>query len=218
MNKYTAREIALKSLYNVIEKGGYSNIVIKKHLDNSELSEKDKSFITEVTYGTIRKKITIDYIIEIHSKVKLKKVSPWILNLMRIAVYQMIFMDRVPDFAACGESIKLGRKYGHQAAVNYMNGVLRAISRNKGNICYPAKEQNQSLYLGKKYSYPEWLISRWIEQLGFEFTEEMLKYEDNREYSITIRVNQLKIEKSELEDVFSKEGVKFSRGNIPRKL
>lgn len=193
------REVSLKILYDITQKGGYSNITINKYLEMYKLNHIDRGFITELVYGTIKWKHTIDYIIQQYTKVKFSKISPWILNIIRIGTYQLFYMTKVPDTAACNESVKLSKKYGHQASSKFVNGILRNISRNKDNIQYPSKDKEPVKYLSIKYSYPEWLITRWVKNLGYEFTESFIN-KSNEVPETTLRVNDLKTNKEELKN------------------
>jgi len=208
-----ARETALKILYEINEKGAYSNVSINKHLSrNSELKNIDKAFVTELVYGTVKWKLKLDYIISKFSNLKLNKISPWILNVLRLGVYQLIYMDRVPDSAACNESVKLAKKYGHGASGGFVNGVLRSVSRNKNNIVYPDRESNLVRYLSIMYSHPEWMVENFLSRYGEKFTESLLK-SNNETPDITIRVNTCKITKEEILKEFYKEGISAREGN-----
>lgn len=201
-----ARETALKILYEINEKGAYSNISINKYLEANDLREIDRSFITDLVYGTVKWRLAIDWAIKQFSSIKLKKVSPWILNILRLGAYQIMYADRIPESAACNESVKLARKYGHEASSRYVNGVLRSIARNRENITYPDKKTELARYLSVKYSHPEWMISLWIERYGREFTESLLS-SNNEIPELTIRVNTLKLSKSELADALKQTGI-----------
>jgi 16S rRNA (cytosine967-C5)-methyltransferase len=205
------REIAIKCLYDVMEKKGYTNIVIDKHLTDNSLKEIDRGFITEIVYGTIRNIFKIDYIIRQNSKIRLKKISPWIINILRAGVYQIMFMDKVPVSAACNESVKLSKKYGHGATSKFVNGVLRNIGRNIDNIKYPSKEQEPILYLSIKYSFPVWMVEMFIKRFGFEFCEDLLA-KSNEVPNITVKNNSLKITNNQLKELFTKEAYNFSTG------
>lgn len=129
-----ARETALKILYDINDKGAYSNISLNKYLNDQELRDIDRSFITDIVYGTMNRRLTVDYFIEKYSSIKIKKLSPWILNILRMGIYQLLFTDRIPVSAACNESVRLAKKYGHMASSKYVNAVLRNIARNKDNL------------------------------------------------------------------------------------
>lgn len=199
------RETALKILYEVNKSGAYSNIALSKKLEDNKLSNLDKAFITELVYGTLKWKLSIDYIIERFSSVKIKKLSPWILNILRLGVYQLIYMSKIPESAACNESVNLARRYGHSASSRYVNAVLRNIARSKDNIEYPDKNKDLSAYLSIKYSHPEWMVKNWLNRFGESFTEELLK-SNNETPPLTIRVNTLKTGREELQTLLENEG------------
>ncbi|HEY9059514.1 MAG TPA: 16S rRNA (cytosine(967)-C(5))-methyltransferase RsmB [Pseudobacteroides sp.] len=205
------REIALKTIYDINEKGAYSNIALSKQLESNTLKDVDRAFVTDLVYGTIKWKLTIDYIISNFSSTKLKKISPWILNVLRLGVYQILYMDRIPESAACNESVKLSKKYGHAASSGFVNGILRNIARKKNSISYPDKQKDPVLYLSVKYSHPDWLVNEWINNFGVEFTESLL-ISNNEVPDFTIRVNTLKTTKEELISNFRESGLEASEG------
>jgi 16S rRNA (cytosine967-C5)-methyltransferase len=211
MNIDTPREIALKILYDISEKGAYSNLSLNKYLDDSRLRDIDKAFITELVYGTVKWRLTIDWIIDQFSSVKLKKLSPWILNVLRLGVYQLLYTDRIPESAACNESVKLSKKYGHAASSGFVNAVLRNISRKRDTIQYPDKEKEGLKFLSIRYSHPEWLVKEWLERFGSEFTEGLLK-SNNEVPELTIRTNTLKVSKEQLAEQLAAEGITVEPG------
>jgi 16S rRNA (cytosine967-C5)-methyltransferase len=204
------REIALKILFDVSEKDAYSNISLNKHLEAHDLKKVEKAFITELVYGTIQWRLTIDYIIQKFSSVKLKKISPWILNIMRLGVYQIVYLDKVPESAACNESVSLSKKYGHSASSRFVNAVLRNIIRNKENIEYPDRETDFEKFLSVKYSHPEWLVKNWVKRFGNDFTESLL-ISNNKLPDFSIRVNTLKITKDQLIEQFNQNEIEFKK-------
>ncbi|MCX7842937.1 MAG: 16S rRNA (cytosine(967)-C(5))-methyltransferase RsmB [Clostridia bacterium] len=207
------REIALKALYDINEKGAYSNITLDKYLEGHELREVDRAFITELVYGTLKWKLAIDWIIGQFSSIKLKKISPWILNTLRLGVYQILYTDRIPDSAACNESVALAKRYGHEASGRYVNAVLRNVSRSKGNINYPDKQKELEKYLSVKYSHPEWMVGEWLKRFGGEFTESLLD-SNNTVPDFTIRVNTLKVSKRELAKRLEALGMETAEGKF----
>ena len=124
------REIALKTLYKIDKEKAFSNIVLNEMINNNqkELKTRDIGLISEITYGVVTWKLTIDSIIEKHSKIKLKKISPWIINILRMGIYQIIFLDKIPKSAAVNESVNLAKKYGNRGSIGYVNAVLRKVS------------------------------------------------------------------------------------------
>jgi len=205
------RETALIILNDITSKEAYLNIALNNHLKNSEFGTQDRAFITELVYGVIKWQLTLDYIISLFSKIKLSKMSQWILNILRLGVYQIIFMDRVPESAACNECVKLSKRYGHKASSNFVNAVLRNVARNKNNIEYPDPNKDTIKYLSVKYSHPEWLVKYWTKWLGREFTENLLDANNNPP-ELTIRTNTLKTNPSELIARMNSEGVEAIHG------
>ena len=117
-----AREVALKILYKIDKEKAYSNIALDEELKkNQYLNEKDIGLISEIVYGTITWKLTIDEIISKYSKIKIKKISTWILNILRMGIYQIIFLDKIPKSAAVNESVNLAKRYGHKSSSNFVN-------------------------------------------------------------------------------------------------
>jgi len=197
MNLDTARETALKILYDVDEHGAYSNISMSKHFNEHDLKNIDKAFITELVNGTIKWRLTIDNVIEQNSTIKIKKMSGFILNILRLGVYQLLYLDKIPKSAACDESVKLAKRYGNKGSVGFVNAVLRNISRNIESIKYPAKDKGITEYLSVKYSHPKWLVKEWTKEFGETFTESLLD-SDNKNPNLCIRVNTIKTTKEEL--------------------
>jgi 16S rRNA (cytosine967-C5)-methyltransferase len=204
------REIVLKILYDVNEKGAYSNIAINKYIEKFQFKEIDKNFITGMVYGTIKWKKTIDYIISQFSKVPVKKLSPWIINILRLGIYQILYTDKIPVSAACNESVKLAKKYGHKASSGYVNGILRNILRNKDNIVYPDKSKSLAEYFSVKYSYQEWMVKRWLDIYGVDLTETILK-NSNENPDFSISINDLKISTHEFQKKLLEIGVESYR-------
>ncbi len=222
------RETALKILYEINEKGAYSNISLNKHLEENRLKPVDRAFVTEMVYGTEKWLLTIDWIIGSFSSVKLKKISPWILNIMRLGTYQLLYMDKVPVSAACNESVKLARKYGHSGTVGFVNAVLRKIAgiagtegtagtagtvgtgNKQGNIPLPDRKDIIK-YLSIKYSHPEWMVQKFTGLFGVEFTESLLDA-NNQVPPLTVRVNTLKTDRERLVRELQEEGISASNG------
>ncbi len=196
------RNIALKILYDVETDLSYLNLKLKSALENDELSNVDKRFITELVHGTVKMKINLDYIISKFSKLKLKKISPWVINILRMGVYQIYYMDKVPSSAAVNESVKLAKKYANKGAVGFVNGTLRAISKCE-NIEYP---KDKIEYLSVKYSYPIWICKRWVIDFGFEKAEKIM-IESNDRPNVYFRTNTLKNDVNSLKTSLENEGV-----------
>lgn len=147
--------------------------------------------------------IELDYCIDQFSKVKVAKMKPVIRTIMRMSVYQILYMDAVPDSAACNEAAKLAAKKGFSTLKGFVNGVLRNIVRNKEQLPYPDKEKDLETYLSVTYSMPVWIVKLWLEQLGKEMTEALLKGL-LEEHPVTIRLRKDRL--TELEKVLQSQG------------
>lgn len=208
--KQSLREISLNIIMMVLEEEKLSHIVLNKELKkfgNSNEENVEKAFITRLSEGTIEKKITLDYITDKFSKTKTNKMKPFIRNLLRMSVYQIMYMDMVPDSAVCNEAVKIAKKRGFVNLSGFVNGVLRNISRNKENIEFPNVKDNPEYALSIKYSIPEWIVRRFINENGYAKTIEMLNtLEYNRE-GITVRVNISKADKEKAKNLLISENV-----------
>ncbi|MBR4358833.1 MAG: 16S rRNA (cytosine(967)-C(5))-methyltransferase RsmB [Butyrivibrio sp.] len=172
------REIVLNILMEYDKDGGRKTTLLKDALEKYDyLETRDKAFIKRVVEGCLERNIQIDYVIDSFSKTEVKKMQPLIRSLIRMGTYQIMFMDNIPDSAACNEAVKLAQKHKFARLKGFVNGVLRNISRNKENISYPDKNENGGVdYLSVVYSQPSWLCKMWLTEYGFERTEGMLKF------------------------------------------
>lgn len=172
------REIILNILIEYDRDGNRKPSLLKDTLEKYDyLETRDKSFIKRVTEGCLERNIQIDYILDSFSKTPVSKMQPFIRSLMRMSCYQIMFMDSVPDSAACNEAVKIAGKHKFTGLKGFVNGVLRNISRNKDNIKYPDKDEDGGIrYLSVMYSMPEWLCEMWTARYGFEKTEGMLRF------------------------------------------
>lgn len=205
------REIALFILIDIFNERAYNNIILRKTLNNhSELTSVQKAFVTELVNGTLRNLINIDYVIDIFSKTKTSKMKPFILNNLRIAVYQIIYMDKVPVSAACNEAVKLAKKRGFSSLSGFVNGVLRNVARNNGNITYPNNKTEEAAI---KYSYPLWLVKYWLEEMDEGEVENMCIALSNSP-KLSVCVNTLKTTKRELKKLLEKEGIEAEENTL----
>ena len=201
------RRLALDVLLEVTEHGAYSNQVLRAVLEKYQYMEKyERAFLTRLVEGTIQYMIELDYVIDQFSKVKVKKMKPVIRNILRMGVYQIQYMDSVPDSAACNEAVKLARKSGFSTLSGFVNGVLRNIARNSGSIRYPDEEKEPVLALSVRYSMPEWIVEEWLNAYGMEQTKAILDA-FSKEAPITIRTNVTKITPDALKEQLKAEGV-----------
>lgn len=168
----------------------YSHVVIRSVLEKyNYLDVQEKAFIKRVTEGTLERMIQIDYCLNQFSKVPVHKMKPFIRSLLRMSVYQLLFMEHVPDAAVCNEAVKLARKKHFQSLKGFVNGVLRSISRQKEHIPYPRRDENLCEYLSVVYSMPEWIVKMWLEDYP-EATVESILRGLLREHGVTVRLKE----------------------------
>ena len=154
------REIVLAVLNEVLEEDKYSHIVLREVLEKYQYLEKrDRSFITRVAEGTLENLIEMDYIISQFSSVKVSRMKPAIRNILRMSVYQLKYMDSVPDSAVCNEGVKLAQRKGFFNLKGFVNGVLRSVARNLDKVKYPDPKEMPVPYLSVTYSMPEWILA-----------------------------------------------------------
>ena len=207
-----ARESALKVLVKINEENAYSNIVLDEYLNQNreKLNKKDINLISEIVYGTVTWKLTIDYIIQKYSKVKLKKMSSWVLNILRMGAYQIIFLDKIPKSAAVNESVKLCKKYAFKST-GLVNAILRKIEKNDYEEIYKINEPISRI--SKLYSMPEWLVEELLKEYSLQEVEEICKY-SNEKPKTTIRVNTLKISHDEFIDKLIEREIQYEETEI----
>lgn len=163
-----SREIILDILLEILEKGNYSHVVLRQALSKYQYLEKpERAFISRIAGGTVEYKITIDGVIDSCSTTRVKKLKPVIRTILRMSVYQILFMDRVPDSAVCNEAVKLAEKRKFHGLKGFVNGVLRTVARQKDSYRFDDWE--------RKYSMPHWLIARWQETYPANVVETMLR-------------------------------------------
>lgn len=165
-NSVSSREIALDVLIEILEKDGYSHIILRQALNKYQyLPKQDRAFITRLVEGTLEYLLQIDYVINSYSKTPVHKMKPVIRSILRMSVYQILHMDRIPDSAACNEAVKLAVKRKFQGLKGFVNGVLRTVSREKDSLVFPD--------LSIRCSIPTWMTGRWEKAYGLETAEKI---------------------------------------------
>lgn len=184
------RAIVLDMLMEITTGKSFSHIVIKNVLDKyNYMDAKEKAFIKRLTEGTLERQLQIDYVIDSFSNIPVKKMKPLIRCLLRMSVYQLLFMEHIPDSAVCNEAVKLAEKRKFHALKGFVNGVLRNIARNRSSIVYPDREKEPEKYLSVVYSMPEWIVKLWLNDYGIRTTEVMLKAL-LEEHPVTVRLRE----------------------------
>ena len=204
------RENILEILMEINEEGEYSHIAIRRGLEKLlYLPKQERAFLTRVCEGTTEYRLQIDYIIDQFSSVKVEKMKPVIRNILRSAVYQMRWMDSVPDSAVCNEAVKLAQKKGFYNLKGFVNGVLRNIMRNKEQLKFPGEDRPVDA-LSVRYSMPRRLVERWISQYGRKATEIMLA-DFMKERPTTVRCRQYMTSREVAVKSMEEQGVKVEQ-------
>lgn len=167
----SAREAALLTLHGTNEGGAYLNLALHRLSSEKKLDARDFSLASELIFGVTRNRLFLDNIIENLSNIKMKKLSGWILNILRIGVYSLKFLDKIPVSATVNECVALAKRYGHGASAGFVNALLRRALAS-GDFLPDRSDPNA--YLSLKYSYPPWMIALW-EKDGVEDLEGLLK-------------------------------------------
>ena len=189
-----ARAAAVKVVFEVNERGAYSNIALAKLLRTENFSDIDRRFCTELVYGTVKAGESIDWIISKYINRPLKKIDPKVAAILRVGIYQIFFLDRVPNSAAVNESVELAKKISIGSS-KFVNAVLRSAVREPDKAKFPKDDTAEAIALSM--FHPQWLVERWIEQFGIEQTKEIC-IADNKEPPLTLRVNTLKTNRLEV--------------------
>ena len=191
------RELALKTLYKIDKEQAYSNIELNETIkqNRKKINEKDIGLISEIVYGVTTWKLTIDEIIKKHSKIRLKKISPWIINILRMGIYQIIFLDKIPKSAAVNESVNLSKKYGHTSSSNFVNAILRKVEKKDYEELFQIQDDIERI--AKTTSMPNWIVEELLKYYEVEQVEEICKNSNIKPHLI-IRINQLKTNKENL--------------------
>lgn len=205
------RELITDMLTEIYAKREYSHVLIKNILNKyNYLEESDKAFIKRVTEGTLERGIQIDYVLNAYSKVPVNKMKPFIRSLLRMSVYQILFMDKVPDSAACNEAVKLAGKRNFHNLKGFVNGVLRNVARQKDNISYPDLAADTLQAICIRYSMPKLLTSMMIQQYGVEKTKEIFaKLLEERNLCVRMKEQITKEEKEAVLREWEEKNITF---------
>lgn len=207
------RKLVLDLIIEIMEKSVFCDKAIHQAFEKNFLSKRDRSFVMRLTEGTVERCIELDYIINQFSKVEVQKMKPVIRNILRISVYQIFYMDQVPDSAACNEAVKLTIKRKMQNLKGFVNGVLRNIVRNKENITYPSKDDFVR-YASIRYSMPDWIVKRFIKDYGKENAECILHSFLKEEDLLSIRCTQSRYTIEQVRKTLEEQGIYVYSGKI----
>ena len=215
----STRELALQILSRLNTERGRARDILNTTIHDQSLVDPDKSFLTKLVYGTIRWRGNLDWIIGqfVNSK-NLKKLQPEIADILRLGLYQLLFLDSVPDHAAVNEAVELAKRYGNKGAAGLVNAVLRRVIRSRGTIVYPDIQTEPVKHIAARHSHPEWLVKRWMDRFGVDETVQLCSA-NNLRAPLYIRTNPLKISREELMQSLHEEGAEVTTGhNLPESV
>ncbi|MFD1038037.1 16S rRNA (cytosine(967)-C(5))-methyltransferase RsmB [Virgibacillus byunsanensis] len=222
MSNYQLREAIVDILVRIEQDSGYSHLLIDHELKSRKINPKDEGLLTEVVYGTMQRKITLDFYLEDFLNPK-KKLEPWVRMLLRMSVYQSVFLDKIPDHAIIHEAVEIAKRKGHKGISSLVNGVLRSLQRQ--GVRDTSKITNTSTKISIETSHPEWLVKRWLSMYGETITREMCEANLGRK-PMSIRVQPLRGTRDEtikrlkelgmdvIASDFSSQGIVIKEGNV----
>ncbi|WP_088041265.1 16S rRNA (cytosine(967)-C(5))-methyltransferase RsmB [Bacillus sp. EAC] len=204
------REIALEALLSVYKNQSYSNLLVNNTIQKNDLSSSDSGLLTEIIYGTIQRDQLLDFYLEPFIKNQ-KKLEEWVYILIKLSLYQLHFLDRVPAHAVLNEAVEIAKKRGHKGIASLVNGVLRNIQRNGLRSIDGIKDPIEKLSI--ETNHPEWLIETWVEEFGVVETRKMCEENILPPYQ-TARVNLMKASREEVIKMLEDEGIEVEEGNL----
>jgi 16S rRNA (cytosine967-C5)-methyltransferase len=205
------REIAFEVLMDIDNRERFAHLAVPAALSESNLDARDRALLTELVYGVIRRRLSLDWLLSKFSTRPISQVEPEAVNLLRLGLYQLFFMDKIPEHAAVSTSVDLSKKYLRYGADKFVNAVLRRATRENPEDLWPDRTEDEIRYLSVYYSHPEWLVKLWSLELGLETTESLLAADNERPH-VTLRTNTLKITREQLIDQLKKAGVEARPG------
>ncbi len=205
--KISAREAALLILQKAEQDQAYINLLLRQMLDKYHLSLQDKHLATELVYGCMRMQAALNYCLEQLLSRPLKKLTPAIANILRIGLYQIIYMERIPDSAAVNTAVDLAKRYGHKGTASLVNGVLRSYLRAEQPLL-PKEDQGREYFI-HGLSYPDWLVDELLKLWPKPDINDFLKFH-NQHHGITVRYNSLKISKTDFVKQLEAKQIDFS--------
>jgi 16S rRNA (cytosine967-C5)-methyltransferase len=199
------RAAAAEVVYDVFENGAYANVALVQALRKGDYSDIDRRFMTELVYGTVKAVGTLDWILRQYVPKPVSKIQPFIRAVLRVGIYQLKYLEKVPAAAVCNESVEIAKKHGNAGAVKFVNAVLRNIVRNPEKAAFPEGKGKATLHLALSSLHPEWIVRQWIKRFGYDDAKRLCEF-DNEPAVLSIRTNTLKTTRDELFSALKKDG------------
>lgn len=205
------RGLAVKILNRVERTDAYLEKLLDNEMRNAELSGPDKALLYEIVHGVVRWMGRLDWVLNGFYKGQFSKAIPNLKNGLRVALYQVLFLDRVPDHAAVNEAVEFVKKLQGQKPADLTNAILRNIIRSKNGIRYPDPNEDLPGYLSAYYSHPSWMVKRYLERFGREETEKLL-FANNEKPYLTLKINTTKVNPEEFKKLLDSVNLKYNPG------
>ena len=202
---------AVKILNRVERTDAYLDKLLDIELKDPDLISEDKALLYKIVHGVVRWMGRLDWILNGFYKGQFSKAIPNLKNGLRVALYQILFLDRVPDYAAVNEAVEFVKKLQGQKPADLTNAILRNIIKNKNNIRYPNPDEDLPGYLTAYYSHPSWMVKRYLKRFGREEIEKLLAYNNEKPF-LTLKVNNLKVEQDEFKELLKSVNLDFYQG------
>jgi len=206
------RNTAFHILLKIENEGAYSNLALNHAIREQQLGGLDSAFVSALVYGVLERQITLDYIIKQYSKIPLRKIESRTKIILRMGLYQLLFMDKVPASAAVNESVNLAKRQKLQKSAGFINGILRSVTRTDPPYSLP-DQKDKIYYYSIKYSVPQELVRLWLNSYGELNAEKLLESLSGRP-ALYARVNTLKTDREALKQQLSAEGVTCEETSI----
>ena len=204
--KINARKLALRILDEIDQTGDFSHLVINSTFQRYDIESADRRFVSHIVFGVLENRLLMDYYIRKLSAQRFSRIDPSVVNILRMGLYQIAYMTKVPESAAVDESVKLAKSLSDKDS-KFVNGILRSFIRAGKSIELPERNKHLVTHLSIKHSFPEWIVEMWIKQYGVQFAEALLEA-SNQTPKLTLRVNTLVTSIEGLVTSFEAEGIK----------
>ncbi|MFB3896466.1 MAG: 16S rRNA (cytosine(967)-C(5))-methyltransferase RsmB [bacterium] len=212
-NPGNARKVAYQALLRIELDKAYPGLVLDRLLSKTELSNKDKRLVTELVYGTVRRQGTLDWIIAQFAKKQTKSISIKLKLVLRLGIYQLIYLTKIPAFAATHEMVKLAKQSGLSRYAGFVNAILRRVGEYRDQIKYPEKSEGLVEYLAVRYSHPKWIVQLILNRFGEKDTEQLLDL-NNQPASVVLRVSRLKSSVDAVEHILLDKKIQVTRSEF----
>ncbi len=207
------RKLAVNILIKIEKDGAYSNLALSEFLKDTELTFENKAFVSALVYGVLDRKITLDYLLSKFLKTPIKKTAPFTLNVLRTALYQIMFMDKIPESAAVNEAVKLIKKSKESRNAGFVNAVLRSILRSDNLL----PQDNSCNSLSIRYSAPVYMVESFVGDYTVDTAVSLLE-ESLKSAPFTLKVNTLKTDREALKAELENIGIRSVFGNCDNSL